>query len=89
MTYVGYEPLQYNPDCEPSQLIAFWEKYYPPTKRLKIVELVNIMMNVSAIQTFIYFYLILHKRTLLSSEELASITCPVLIIQVLVAANLV
>ncbi|OJA07769.1 hypothetical protein AZE42_02984 [Rhizopogon vesiculosus] len=46
-------------------LIAFWEKYYPPTKRLKIVELVNIMMN----------------RTRLSSEELACITCPVLIIQ--------
>lgn len=46
-------------------LIAYWEKYTPPTKRLRIVELVNIMMN----------------RTLLRPEELASIACPVLIIQ--------
>ncbi|KAG1773827.1 alpha/beta-hydrolase [Suillus occidentalis] len=46
-------------------LIAYWEKYTPPTKRLRIVELVNIMMN----------------RTLLRPEELASIVCPVLIIQ--------
>ncbi|KAG2159059.1 alpha/beta-hydrolase [Suillus bovinus] len=46
-------------------LIAYWEKYTPPTKRLRIVELVNIMMN----------------RTLLRPEELSSIVCPVLIIQ--------
>lgn len=46
-------------------LIAYWEKYTPPTKRLRIVELVNIMMN----------------RTLMRPEELASIVCPVLIIQ--------
>ncbi|KAG1847536.1 alpha/beta-hydrolase [Suillus subalutaceus] len=46
-------------------LIAYWEKYTPPTKRLRIVELVNIMMN----------------RTLMRPEELASVSCPVLIIQ--------
>jgi pimeloyl-ACP methyl ester carboxylesterase len=46
-------------------LIAYWEKYTPPTKRLRIVELVNIMMN----------------RTLMRPEEFASIGCPVLIIQ--------
>jgi hypothetical protein len=37
-----------------SQLIAYWEKYTPPTKRLRIVELVNIMMNVSAILAAAY-----------------------------------
>ncbi|KAH7930046.1 alpha/beta-hydrolase [Leucogyrophana mollusca] len=47
------------------ELIAFWEISTPPTKRLRIVELVNIMMN----------------RTPLKSRELACITCPVLIIQ--------
>ncbi|KAG0698846.1 Alpha/Beta hydrolase protein, partial [Suillus ampliporus] len=56
----------YHASCwHTDELIAYWEKYTPPTKRLRIVELVNIMMN----------------RTLLKPEELASITCPVLIIQ--------
>jgi hypothetical protein len=46
-------------------LIAYWEVATPPGKRLRIVELVNIMMN----------------RTPLNTRELAKITCPVLIIQ--------
>lgn len=46
-------------------LIAYWEAWTPPTKRLRIVELVNIMMN----------------RTPLTSKELACIKVPVLIIQ--------
>lgn len=46
-------------------LIAYWEAWTPPTKRLRIVELVNIMMN----------------RTPLTPKELACIRCPVLIIQ--------
>ncbi|KIO03144.1 hypothetical protein M404DRAFT_27427 [Pisolithus tinctorius Marx 270] len=46
-------------------LIAYWEAWTPPTKRLRIVELVNIMMN----------------RTPLTQKELACIRCPVLIIQ--------
>ncbi|KAF9224350.1 alpha/beta-hydrolase, partial [Gyrodon lividus] len=46
-------------------LIAYWEVVTPPGKRLRIVELVNIMMN----------------RTPLNTKELAKIRCPVLIIQ--------
>jgi pimeloyl-ACP methyl ester carboxylesterase len=46
-------------------LIAFWEKITPPAKRLRIVELINILMN----------------RTIISKKELARITCPVFIIQ--------
>ncbi|KAH0839594.1 alpha/beta-hydrolase [Lanmaoa asiatica] len=46
-------------------LIAFWERMTPPAKRLRIVELINIMMN----------------RTMLGKKELRRITCPVLIIQ--------
>ncbi|KAH7888088.1 alpha/beta-hydrolase [Phlebopus sp. FC_14] len=47
------------------ELIAYWEMVTPPGRRLRIVEMVNIMMN----------------RTPLSAKEYASITCPVLIIQ--------
>ncbi|KAF8556258.1 alpha/beta-hydrolase [Imleria badia] len=47
-------------------LIAYWEKITPPAKRLRIVELINILMN----------------RTKLSKKELARIKCPVFIIQV-------
>lgn len=46
-------------------LIAYWETWTPPTKRLQTVELINIMMN----------------RLPLSPIELARIKCPVLIIQ--------
>ncbi|KAH7916146.1 alpha/beta-hydrolase [Hygrophoropsis aurantiaca] len=56
----GYDDLDLK-----DELIAYWERSTPPTKRLRIVELVNIMLN----------------RTPLKSRELACITCPVLIIQ--------
>ncbi|KAG9317138.1 alpha/beta-hydrolase [Chiua virens] len=47
------------------QLIAYWEKVTPPAKRLRIVELVNILMN----------------RTKINKKELGKITCPVFIVQ--------
>ncbi|KAI0637711.1 Alpha/Beta hydrolase protein [Trametes polyzona] len=47
------------------ELVAFWELHYPPFRRTFVITNVNLVLN----------------RTPMSSEELASVRCPVLIIQ--------
>ncbi|KDQ64989.1 hypothetical protein JAAARDRAFT_245121 [Jaapia argillacea MUCL 33604] len=56
------------PKCDPDlqdELIAHWESHYPPFRRSRLVELVNLIMN----------------RTSLSSQEYKAIRQPVLIVQ--------
>ncbi|KIL00458.1 hypothetical protein PAXRUDRAFT_129813 [Paxillus rubicundulus Ve08.2h10] len=81
--YAGNEVVTFmtgetdNTDLQ-DDLIAYWEVATPPGKRLRIVELVNIMMN------FDGGYLMswnVYQRTPLTAKELAQIRCPVLIIQ--------
>ncbi|KIJ70401.1 hypothetical protein HYDPIDRAFT_164452 [Hydnomerulius pinastri MD-312] len=71
VTFMTGETSNTDLQDETAQLIAYWEVTTPPARRLRIVELVNIMMNVLDVR----------QRTPLRTKELARIRCPVLIIQ--------
>ncbi|KAI0676767.1 Alpha/Beta hydrolase protein [Trametes maxima] len=58
----------YAQDAHPDlvdELVAFWEVHYPPFRRTSVITNVNLVLN----------------RTPMTPDELASIRCPVLIIQ--------
>lgn len=63
----------------------FWEKTIPPTRRLRLVEATNVIMNVRdphQIGCYIFTNGVPQQRAPLKGKDLARITQPVLIIQV-------
>ena len=68
----------------PPQLIMFWEKTIPPTRRLRLIEATNVVMNVRAPFIWVSYvaYGVSWQRVPLKSKDLERITQPVLVIQV-------